>query len=580
MPQESVGRLWPVLRLVLGSTVIGLLALQVWRPFYFLTDDNATCFLPMQVEVLRNLLAGKPPLLSETLFGGGYHWETDIGVFPVLSPFAFLFAWVVWTPWPYAIIDVVSSCTLLAVAVSFCACAHWLRRSERLPLTDRLLVVATLSYTFAPYHLLMGASWIGYLNAQAAWPVLFVALRLDSLKRAAVLVAGALGFCVFGGNFHALSFVLLGAGVWSAAEAVRQRTWRPLFALGLGGAVCLAAIWVFFGDPQASLANADGVRKLVAHRGVKLNLTPVQLGASVMLGPLSTGLVTPAALFGASPVWAAAVGCTLVGLPTLLLVFSPRRRSATEWMLLAGAGLMVLIVWRPEPIQEFFRYFPLLRSLRWPFREISVLIALLHLSFLLSWRPATNAGPLRLTWAYSGLLMLFCLAGGPPTFAEHGLSRRLIFSPNTAAYWEELKPLLSGRPTLAALSPALPEDYERFPLPLLAAPNFSALYDVVYAGGNSTTSRALLDPTIQLISTGGRSLASGPRLAAYLERRPQTNLFLMHQLKPAIWSLHIPGQKPRYFELDEETLAVRSLPGPIAPPVTPAETPRDAATAP
>lgn len=565
MQDASGARLWPALRLVLGVTVAGLLALQVWRPFFFLTDDNATFYCPIQVEVLRNLVEGKPVLVSNALFGGNYHWGNDISVYPILSPFAFLAAWTVWTPWPHVIIEIVSSCTLLAVAASFCACAHWLRRTENLPLTDRALVLATLSYTFAPYHLLMSASWIGYLNAQAAWPLLFVAVRHPSFRQAAGIATAALGFSVFGGNFHALSFLLLGAGLWGSVEAVRQKSARPLLALLCGGLVCFALMWLCMGDPLAGLKSAEGVRSLAANRGVQLNLTPPQLGASLLLGPLSQSVVAPMVLFGAGAWWSAGVGCTLVGLPLLVVLCTRRWRTGNEWILAASALLLVLVIWRPGPLHDLFSHLPLLRSLRWPFREISALIAVLHLWFVLVWRPPAQPWLNRAVWAAAALPVLACLAGGPPAFAAHDLSRRLVFSPTTAAYWNELRPLLGNRPIVAGRVPNLAPDLERFPLPLLAAPNFSALYELTYAGGNSTTSPAIIDPVIGLIAAGGRGLASGPRLAAYLERRPQTNLFLLHRLDPAIWSLHIPGDPPRYFQLDDESLTVRQIRGLPAP---------------
>lgn len=558
-PTAGPGR---ALRWVLGTSALLLLALQCWRPCFFLTDDSLTQYAPLQVEILRHFLEGKPILTSAALYGGGYAWSGDLMVYPLLSPFAFACGWIVWTPWPYAIVDLVSSLTILTVAASFTLCGHWLRRRENLPLSDGALALAALSYAWAPYHLLLGSSWLGYLSAQAAWPPVLIAFRLQDWRRAILLLAAAFSFATYGGSFHPLLILGLSAGLLAVVETVLQRTLRPLIILLAAGLILLASLVLILGDPWSGVQNAMAVRDFGLQAASHFRVAPQQLLASLLAGPLANSVVAPVTFFEAGAWTSAGLATCLIALPAVVLGLSRRPATGREWILLTALALLVVCIARPVWLERALAALPVLRSLRWPFREVAVLLVLLHWWFLHRWHPARNPGPRRLLWAAAAVPLLAWTAGGPPTFGLYPLSRRAVFAPQTEDYWRELRPLLGDRPLLAMADPPLQGRRAEMPLPLLAGPNFSALYDVTYASGYSTTTPLLHDPVLSHIVFPGGFLVPTRRAARYLQLRPETNVVLLHSLQPAVWSLHCPRAQPLAFTLDENTMTVRRVPLP------------------
>ncbi len=67
-PQRSGGK---VVAMAAALALLACVALQIWRPYFFLTDDNVVQWLPPMVEMSRNLHAeGKPVFVSASVFGG------------------------------------------------------------------------------------------------------------------------------------------------------------------------------------------------------------------------------------------------------------------------------------------------------------------------------------------------------------------------------------------------------------------------------------------------------------------------------------------------------------------------------
>src|SRR5262249_5864266 len=152
----------------------------------------------------------------------------------------------------------------VGIAISFAGAATWLRRRYELPLTDRMLLVATMSYTFAPLPLLFGTSWMGFINAQAAWPLAYIAMQFRSATRAIALLSVAFAFALFGGNLHPFGFLVMGSGLWAAYFSWRDRSIRPL--LGLAASLLLVAslVYLVLGLGIAEIARTGQVRHFEA----------------------------------------------------------------------------------------------------------------------------------------------------------------------------------------------------------------------------------------------------------------------------------------------------------------------------
>ena len=203
---------------------------------------------------------------------------------------------------------------------------------------------------------------------------------------------------------------------------------------------------------------------------------------------------------------------------------------------------------------------PVLHSTRWPFREITVLLFLVHLLFVLNYH--LLPGRVRQAVCLVALAPLLVLLGAsPPTLNPMELSRRLLISGAADEYWRALRPSLGNRPNLPCMDPRLMrESKEEVPYPLMPSQNLAALFDVVSASGYSSSSAFLLDRTrpAPFSPSGMYSPESG---RAYQAVFPNVRLTIMRQLNPPQWSIIEDGRERR-LTLDPVTLQIRELPTP------------------
>ena len=60
--------------------------LEIWRPLYFLTDDNLGGGFPLLTGIGQHLLHGQSPFRADYIFGGDYNLSRDCTNF-VWHPF-------------------------------------------------------------------------------------------------------------------------------------------------------------------------------------------------------------------------------------------------------------------------------------------------------------------------------------------------------------------------------------------------------------------------------------------------------------------------------------------------------------
>ncbi len=277
-------------KLVAMTAALALLAcvaLQIWRPYFFLTDDNVVQYLPPMVEMARNFHEEKSIFLSAFLFGGNYDWSNDASCFAYLSPLLPLLSPLARSRYYFALVDVITTMEFVVVAAAFAAAALWLRRRYELRLGDWALAAVSLSYAFAPLNLIQGASWIGFVNAQAAWPLVFVALQFSSERRAIATLAAAFAFALFGGNLHPFVFLLLGSAGWAGYFSWQQRSARPLLCLATALALVGIMAVLIVGPGLGEIAAAGRVRAFNAATSSMLNVPLPALAASFLLGPIA-----------------------------------------------------------------------------------------------------------------------------------------------------------------------------------------------------------------------------------------------------------------------------------------------------
>ncbi len=484
-----------VLAFTATAALLVCLTLQVWRPFFFLTNDNLTQTLPAMVEIARNIGEGKPALVSASLFGGGYNWSTDASFFILISPLLPLLSPLARSDWYFSVVDVITTFEFVVVAMSFAFAALWLRRRHDLALGNGIIVVASMSYTFCPLMLLFGSSWMGFINAQAAWPLVFIALQFRSAWRAIALLFAAFAFSLFGGNPHPFVFLLLGSGGWALYFSARSRSFRPVVCFAASLVPILALVWLLFDAGGGSALAADNVRAFSAAKASNLNVPPLFLATSFLVGPVAGRLGGPSEIFGAGWIWSAAIGYSLVNLPTLVSLLRGGRPRACSVALFVAIAIVIFLVWRPGWLANLFAVVPVLRSTRWPFRELIVLVFFVHLLFILNYRPLPRPWSF-VVWLAALLPLGYLATAGPPSMGLHELSRRLILTGAADAYWREIRPTLGARPNLVCVDFS-PVDTatELVPHPLLPSHNFAALFGLVNVAGNSPSSPLLRDRT-------------------------------------------------------------------------------------
>jgi hypothetical protein len=219
------------------------------------------------------------------------------------------------------------------------------------------------------------------------------------------------------------------------------------------------------------------------------NVPVDRLLTSWLLGPADLLLHRPMKLHYAEPVFVAGLAFTLVNLPLVFVLVQRRRRfSRVETVLLLTAVLCGLLIARPVWLADLMAQLPLVRSLRWPFREIAVLNAITHLLAVLCLTPALTR-VFRTGAIISAPLAAAFFFSPAPTFNPLELDREMIVSGKAAAFHRELARIYGhGRRTMISADPKLvlnhPEP-ELLPFAALGSHNYAALSEMVGVAGYS-----------------------------------------------------------------------------------------------
>jgi hypothetical protein len=447
--------------------------------------------LPLVVEFYGKLWSGQWPFVTDALFGGGYSWLRDPMVFSLVSPFLLICSPLALTPFYFLLPDLVGTLILLATAGAFCAAALFLRKRLELEITDEWIVFLSLSYTFSVYALLVNASWIMFINVHAAYPVVFAALFAKSMWRGAWIVAAAVVFALLGAHPHPFCYLLIFGGLLAVGVSWARRTWQPIAIFSAGSALGLLAllplVWPvlqgFTTSWRGGVMGVDFVRAF--------NIPFGRLMSSWIVGPADLLVHGPHVMHFAQPIYVAALAWSLVNLPLLLLIFHRRRRFARlEVVLVVCIALCVLFIARPVWLAQLLAHVPLLRSLRWPFREIAVLHACTHLLAVLCFTPRFRPA-LRIGAVASGAVALAFLFHRAPSFNELAMDRELIISGQAAAFQRVLKGIYGEEPRVIISAPheVVMGEAGRSPLPFaaLGSHNYAPLFGTVNIAGYSST---------------------------------------------------------------------------------------------
>ncbi len=157
------------------------LALEIWRPCFYLTDDNLDGGLPFLTEVGRHLLHGQSPFYSDYLFGGHYDLLRDATFF-VWHPVYLLSSLLAGTPYYFVMMDVTAFVFVMLTTAGFVNLAWYLRREMALTISDGWIMFFALSFTYSIIAMATGASWLNYIVNQSVLPWLTLGILQKSWR--------------------------------------------------------------------------------------------------------------------------------------------------------------------------------------------------------------------------------------------------------------------------------------------------------------------------------------------------------------------------------------------------------------
>lgn len=534
--------------------------LQCWRPFFFLTDDAIADWLPGAVEAYRRLWEGHWPFYNPYVLGGGSVLD-DAGSFTLLSPWGLLCSFLAKTPCYFALADALGTLNLITLAGAFCWSACRLRRQFDLAIPTTAIIVLSLSYAFTPFNFIVNASWVGFFSAPTALPVIFAAAFEPRWRRALAIQTGALLYAMFGGHMHPFTVLVLVAGALFTVVAAVQRRWQPVFVLATAGLLTLVIAspmlvpaLVGFGQDRRSAGLAVD---WASYQRVPL----MPLAASFLLGPVSPFPQDPNIIDSPDPLYNLGIAFALVNLPLIAALACRRRWSRIELCLLGGLLCTALSIVRPPWLGGLYTHLPLLRSLRWPFREIATLHFFSHTLFLFVFQPVLGSVRriVAMICAGVGLLAYAAVFLCPaPTFWLFGPDRQLLTSGEADRYWNGLKSsggLSPGTPFIVEADPAILGPHRpAVPFVVLGGFSHASLFRVHNLSGFTNA------PTASMIAFA-RKIRAAPyfwggvynhgaamRVVAAL---PGTQRIVLTSIAPTCWEV-VNGESVQRFFVDDD----------------------------
>lgn len=524
-----------LLKYNVSGFIIIFILLEIWRPYYFLTDDNLSGGLPVLTEMGRHLKNGKSPFITEYLFGGHYDWTRDTG-YLCWHPFYLGPALLSDTCARFWMLDVIALLYLLLTTVGFTLLAYRLRSDFNLKLPDVWLIFYTMSYVFSMYILTVGPSWICFLGNQSALPWLTLGILDRKIIRGVALVT-LITIHQLVGSYAGMTFsntILL--TLFALGMAACRRSPRPFFIWGAGtllGLLLLAPFLLQLLDGFAHAARLGGFTpKVSTEFNAPASIIPFSFFLGNWTEPLTKLEGDPAlasltfpyviSLFPCAAAW-----CLLSAL------FVSRHWRPMEILCLSMAGIILLFIIRPDALAAVMQHVPILKSLRWPFREILQFLFFIHLFLIL--RPPLQAP--RLRWLIPSFSLAVFLLPLPfirtPTFNLLAADRKATLSGKADLFWSRVKPLLKPTDQIATVIEwRLWRAYlSNIPFSYLGTADFPALYQVHCISGYSTTA-----PIDQLPLKTSPSFPFGAfdptQVDAILHERPDLKLIIIQRMYP------------------------------------------------
>lgn len=483
-----------LLRWTLGGSILIFIALEFWRPCYFLTDDNLSGTFPVLTEIGRRLKAGRSPFVSDYLFGGNYNGLRDIG-YSIWHPFFLLPSLLADTGLRFWIVDLTALLFLIVTVTGFTVLAHHLREEYALPIPDGYLIFYTLSFVFSTYILTIGPSWMGFLASQSCLPWLTLGILEKRVLRATLLVA----FFTVHGMLCAYPGLILSGGLClsllALGVAAYRRSIQPVFVWLAGNMIALLVLTPLLLSVLDGFSHSRRILGMSLDALSLYSIPPAMCISSFFIGnwsePITRAMGDSSLHSLGFPYLPTILACPAAWCLVSALFGGGRWRYLDKLCV----GLCCLLLWsiiRPTGLALIMHALPILRSLRWPFREGLLLLFFVHLFLILRF----PQGPRRWQWSVTVFSFLVFILPLPfirvPTLNPLALDRRLLFSGQADAFWAAVKSNLKPTDEIATVIDW--DDWQRhsgsIPYTLLGTASFPAYFQVRCISGYSPTSPA------------------------------------------------------------------------------------------
>jgi len=462
--------------------------LEIWRPLYFLTDDNLGGCFPLLTGIGQRIVDGKSPFIADYIFGGNYDLLSDCSLF-CWHPIYLISSLLADTPARLLMVDVVAFFFLMVGAAGFVNLAYFLRQELSLKLSDGRLILYTLSFNYSMIVLTTGSSWVSFLGNHSALPWLALGILQTSWRKGLTIVTLFSLHHILGGHIAATISDSIFLSIFALGISIYRHSLLPLMSWFVGVTLAVGLLLPLL------VPAWDGF--FTSHRAA--GLTPITMGkfaVPVLLFPFSFFFSTFSTLlplhyrFGTTQIFysSAFVSCAAAWAVLPAVITRIKWRFLELLCLLLLALLAVMIV-RPLWLSEIMLQLPLLKSMRWPFREILQFQFFLHLFLVI--RPQGGSLRLQRLLAFTGVFIfvfpLFFLEA--PSFQTMKLDRELLFSGGVDAYWKQVRPLLGPDDHIAVIADTNMLERHPFDVPytLLGAYNFPILIKVKSVTGYSVT---------------------------------------------------------------------------------------------
>jgi hypothetical protein len=488
-------------RRLLGCTLLatGLIfaLLQVWRPYYFLTDDNLSVGLPFLTELGRHLKSGQSPFFSDYLFGGHYNLLRDANYFS-WSPVNFAVSLLADTPGRFAMLDLLALLDLLLAAAGFVMLAATVRAELALRVSDGRLLFLTLSFVFSTFILTTGASWVNFLSNQAVLPWLALGLWQTTWRRSIGLLTLFSLYQALGGQAAATISNGLVLSLFALLVCAHRHSLRPLgcwiaanlLTLAIISPILLPALGGFLHSQRGA-----GISVELLHRfAMPALLFPTSFLFGNYFEMAAYFAHIPSATFLLFPRLPTLLACA-ASWCVFLLVYQRRRWTRLEGGCAALIVLLTLMVIRPLAITQIMAHLPILRSMRWPFREILQLLFFFHL--LLVIRPWAGSVVFQNRFACFSLALFALPLFFTPALSLNPLTedRAALLSGRADRFWLAVKTQLRPGDEIATVipDPLWQKARGEIPYAMTGTADFPAYFQVRCISGYSQTA-----PTDQL----------------------------------------------------------------------------------